>query len=189
MDFVGPINPPSKKKQYIIMRTDYLTKWVETKAIKATTEEKVAQFLRDNIFYIVGYPRELVIDQGSEFTSNLIEDLLTHNRIKHRTSTPYHRQANGMQALLHTEVVQVQRKIWHDKNIKEIKFQEGDMALLYDSRYKDFKGMLRTSWLGPYIVEKCNDNGSILIKTIDDEAIPMFVNEHQLKVYKKPISK
>ena len=44
MDFVGPINPPSRKRSYIIVCTDYLTKWVETKAIKAATEEKVAEF-------------------------------------------------------------------------------------------------------------------------------------------------
>ena len=36
-------------------------------------------------------------------------------------------QLNGfdeqrLQALLHTEVVQLQRKIWHDKNIKEKQF-------------------------------------------------------------------
>ena len=48
MEFIGPINPPSKKKQYIIVCTDYLTKWDETKAIKSTTEEKVAEFLREN---------------------------------------------------------------------------------------------------------------------------------------------
>eukprot|EP00253_Pinus_taeda_P003316 PITA_03316 len=41
MDFVGPINPPSREKYYIIVCTDYLTKWAETKAIKAATEEKV----------------------------------------------------------------------------------------------------------------------------------------------------
>jgi len=40
MDFMGPISPPSKQKQYIIACTDYLTKWVETKAIKVATEEK-----------------------------------------------------------------------------------------------------------------------------------------------------
>eukprot|EP00253_Pinus_taeda_P025005 PITA_25005 len=33
MDFVGLINPPSKQKSYIIVYNDYLTKWVETKAI------------------------------------------------------------------------------------------------------------------------------------------------------------
>eukprot|EP00253_Pinus_taeda_P012524 PITA_12524 len=95
MDFVGPINPPSKEKSYIIVCTDYLMKWEKTKAIKAATEEKVAELSRENIFYKFVYPRELVTDQGSQFTSNLIEDLLTHHKIKHRTSTPYHLQANG----------------------------------------------------------------------------------------------
>jgi len=41
---------------------DYLTKWAETKAIKATTEEKVVEFLRENVFYKFGYTRELIID-------------------------------------------------------------------------------------------------------------------------------
>ena len=43
--------------------------------------------------------------------------------------------------------------------------------------------------MGPYTVEKCNDNGSILIWTIDEEAIPMLVNGHRLKIYMKPLSK
>jgi len=32
--------------------------------------------------------------------------------------------------------------------------------------------------MGPYVVEKCNDNGSVPIRTIDEEAIPMLVNRH-----------
>ena len=87
MDFVGPINPPSKQKSYIIVCIYYLKKWAETKAIKEAIEEKVAEFLRENIFYKFGYLRELVTDQESQFTSNLVEDLLTHHKIKHLTST------------------------------------------------------------------------------------------------------
>ena len=83
-----------------------------------------------------------------------------------------------MKALLHTEIVQLLRKIWHDKHIKEKQFQEGDWALLYDSRYKDFKGKLRTRWLGPYVVERCHDNGLVQIKTIDEEAIQLLGNGH-----------
>lgn len=64
-----------------------------------------------------------------------------------------------MQTLLHIEVIQLHKKVWHDNNIKEKQFQEGDWALLYDSRYKDFKGNLRTRWLGPYVVEICHFNG------------------------------
>ena len=73
MDFIGPIDPPSKQKQYIIVCTKYLTKWVEAKAIKVEREEKVAEFLRENVFYKFGYPRELITDQGSQFTSHMIE--------------------------------------------------------------------------------------------------------------------
>ena len=51
MEFFGPIDPPSKKKKYIIVCTDYLTKRVETKAVKVETEEKVESFLRENVFY------------------------------------------------------------------------------------------------------------------------------------------
>eukprot|EP00253_Pinus_taeda_P016390 PITA_16390 len=125
MDFVGPINPPSKQKSYIIVCTEYLTKWAETKAIKAATKEKVVEFLRENIFYKFGYPRELVTDQGIQFTSNLIEDLLAHHKIKHRTSTPYHPQANGQVKVTNraleeilTKVVSSGKKDWADRLVE-----------------------------------------------------------------------
>jgi len=65
MDFIRLIDPPSGQKNYIIVCTIYLKKWAETKAFKVETKEKVAEFLRENIFYKFGYPREVVIDQGA----------------------------------------------------------------------------------------------------------------------------
>jgi hypothetical protein len=44
-----------------------------------------------------------------------------------------------MKSLFKTEVVQKQRKYWHDEKINHSKFKEGDHALLYDSRFKEFK--------------------------------------------------
>jgi hypothetical protein len=49
------------------------------------------------------------------------------------------------QAAIHqTTLVQQQRAKWHDEFIKEKKFKVGDWALLFDSRYKDFKGKFHT---------------------------------------------
>src|ERR1700728_3033510 len=77
---------------------------------------------KQNIFYKFGYPREIVTDQGSQFTSNLIEYLLAHHIIKHRTSTPYHPQADGqvevtnraLEGIL-TKVVSSSRTDWADR--------------------------------------------------------------------------
>ena len=44
-------------------------------------------------------------------------------------------------------------------------------------------------WLVPYIVEKYFDNGAVQIRTIDEEGIPLLVNGHGIKIYKKPLSK
>jgi hypothetical protein len=42
MDFIGPIDPPSGKKKHILVCTDYLTKWVEVRAMKDAIESNVA---------------------------------------------------------------------------------------------------------------------------------------------------
>jgi len=62
VDFIGPIDPPSGQRKYIIVCSNYLTKWVETKVVKAVTKDKVVEFLRENNFYKFGYPREIVPD-------------------------------------------------------------------------------------------------------------------------------
>lgn len=36
-----------------------------------------------------------MIDQGTKFTSKLVKLITKRYQIKHRTSTPYHPQANG----------------------------------------------------------------------------------------------
>ena len=70
-----------------------------------------------------------------------------------------------------------------------MKFQTGNWALLFDSRYKNFKGKLTTRWLGPYEIVTAFDNGSVRIKTMDDSNISFVVNGHRLRLYQKPISK
>ena len=92
-------------------------------------------------------------------------------------------------ALQHTDMVQQKKARWHDKFIRKKQFQEGDWALLFDSRFKDFIGKLTTRWLGPYEVEQVFDNGSVRICMIDEEKMSFLVNGHRLRLYQKPMSK
>lgn len=41
LDFVGPFNPPSNHKVYILVCTDYVNKWVEVVALSKATKEAV----------------------------------------------------------------------------------------------------------------------------------------------------
>eukprot|EP00253_Pinus_taeda_P015881 PITA_15881 len=50
LDFIGPINPPSNQRIYILVCTDYMTKWVEAKALIRANEEVVLAFLFEEIF-------------------------------------------------------------------------------------------------------------------------------------------
>jgi hypothetical protein len=43
--------------------------------------------------------------------------------------------------------------------------------------------------MGPYEIDTVYDNGSIKIKTIDEQQTPLLVNGHWLRIYNKPLSK
>lgn len=75
LDFVGPINPPSNGKRYILVCTENVTKWMETKAVPRATEDTVVTFLFEEIFVRYRVPRQIVTDQGTQFISKLVRDL------------------------------------------------------------------------------------------------------------------
>ena len=56
LDFVGPINPSSQKKSYILVCTDYVIKWVKEKALTRATEQDVYDFMFQDFFFALGYP-------------------------------------------------------------------------------------------------------------------------------------
>lgn len=52
MFFIRPIDPPLGNKKHIIVCTDYLTKWAETKVVMVATEGKAIYFLREYILQV-----------------------------------------------------------------------------------------------------------------------------------------
>ncbi|CAL2229377.1 unnamed protein product [Prunus armeniaca] len=50
MDLIGKIYPTSSKQNcFIIVATDYFTKWVEAKPVKSTTSQEIITFLEEQI--------------------------------------------------------------------------------------------------------------------------------------------
>ena len=95
IEFVGTLNPPSQQKVHILVCTNYVTKWVEAKAVGKATNQVVLDFLFEEFFARYGTPREIVSDGGAQFTSHMIAKLMQKYGVKHRVTSPYHPQGNG----------------------------------------------------------------------------------------------
>ena len=96
IDYVGPITPASKHgKSYIIVATDYLTKWSEARAVRRDDARSTATFLIESIICRFGAPAELVSDRGTHFLNDVVEDLTAYFHIRHDKTTPYKPSTNG----------------------------------------------------------------------------------------------
>ena len=92
---MGPFRNTGKHK-YIIAATDYVTKWVEAKALTDNTAKKTVKFIYEHIITKHSCPLELVSDQGSHFLNETMEALIrVFHQTKHRKSTTYYPRCNG----------------------------------------------------------------------------------------------
>ena len=65
LDFIGPINPPSNSgHKWILVATDYFTRWTEAVALKDATESSVVEFL-DGIVTRFGAPSTIILDNAN----------------------------------------------------------------------------------------------------------------------------
>jgi hypothetical protein len=62
---------------------------------KTITGEETSKLFLDNIYHIHGLPNDIVLDRGTQFTSNFWRGLFQLLNVKINLSTVYHPQTNG----------------------------------------------------------------------------------------------
>ena len=96
VDFVGPISPLSERgNRYILTIVDYGKRYPEAVPLKGIEAERVAEALWD-IWTRTGIPREVLTDRGTQFMSDVTQQVNLLLSIKGMATTPYHAQCNGL---------------------------------------------------------------------------------------------
>ena len=96
MDYIGPLEPPSAQgHKYCLCIVDSCTRWSYVYLLKSVTVKAVCDALLD-LFVNVCAPKVIVSDCGTNFTSQLTQEMLRKLGCVPRFNTPGHPKASGM---------------------------------------------------------------------------------------------
>jgi transposase InsO family protein len=95
MDFTGPLPTSIHGNRYVISLTDYLSKYVISKAVANDSAATAAEFLVETSLEF-GPPQQIQTDRGTHFTAQVFEGVSKKLGCKHTISTPYHPQSQGV---------------------------------------------------------------------------------------------
>nr|GEW16845.1 reverse transcriptase domain-containing protein [Tanacetum cinerariifolium] len=93
-DTMAQVTQPRRGSKYILVAVDYLSKWVEAKALPTNDARVVCKFLK-NLFTRFGNPRAIISDRGTHFCNNQFAKVMLKFGITHRLATLYHPQRSG----------------------------------------------------------------------------------------------
>uniref|UniRef100_A0A2N9GLC3 Integrase catalytic domain-containing protein n=1 Tax=Fagus sylvatica TaxID=28930 RepID=A0A2N9GLC3_FAGSY len=95
MDLVGPLPRAMGNRRWLIVATDYFTKWVEAKPLANIRDKDSIKFVWKNIITRFGIPKTIVSDNGSQFNSKPFTKYCLELGIRNVYSSPAYPQSNG----------------------------------------------------------------------------------------------
>nr|GEW21641.1 reverse transcriptase domain-containing protein [Tanacetum cinerariifolium] len=81
IDFMGPF-PSSRGNRYILVAIDYLSNWVEVKALPTNDARVVVKFLK-SLFSRFKTPRAIISDRGTHFCNDKFDKKLVYGKSCH----------------------------------------------------------------------------------------------------------
>ena len=95
LDIVGPFPKVTGNQRWLLVGTDYFTKWVEAEPLSNIRDLDAKKFVWKNIITRFGIPHILISDNGLQFDSKVFRRYYYELGIRNRYSTPAYPQGNG----------------------------------------------------------------------------------------------
>nr|GEU58820.1 hypothetical protein [Tanacetum cinerariifolium] len=93
-NLVTLVNVRENSCNYILVAVDYLSKWVEAKALPTNDARVVCKLLK-SLFARFGTPRAIISDRGMHFCNDQFTKVMLKYDVTHRLATAYHPQTSG----------------------------------------------------------------------------------------------
>ena len=172
MDILGPLPVTNDGNRYIIVFSDYYTRWPEAFALPSIEAPRIAQLLVDEIVARHSAPRTLLSDRGPNFLATIVKEVCNLINTRRQHTTAYHPQTDGLVERFNATLteglsmyVSSNQKDW-DKHIPMVLFAyrvspnattgESPFYLLYGREPRlpiDAALLLPTSNLSPSVAE------------------------------------
>ena len=105
-------------KKYLLVCTNYFTKWVEAEPLANIRDVDVKRFIWKNIVIRFGMPYAFISDNGLQFDSKAFKKYYSDLGIKNRYSTPAYPHGNGQAETVNKVIVNGLKKRLDDVNGK-----------------------------------------------------------------------
>ena len=105
MDIVGHFLKAVRNKIYLLVGTDYFTKWVKAELLANIRDVDAKRFVWKNIITRFGIPQTLISDNGLQFDSKAFRRYYCDLGIMNRYSTPAYPQGNGQAEVVNKVIV------------------------------------------------------------------------------------
>lgn len=92
----GELPMTERCNKYILVISDYFTKWTESFAMPNMEAKACAKILVEEVIALFGVPNKIHSDQGRQFESRLFAEMCEIPQIEKTRTTPYHPQSDGM---------------------------------------------------------------------------------------------
>ena len=108
MDFLGPLKTTNNNNRYILVVTDYLTRFSVMYALPDRTADQVTKSIKSFIA-LHDVPAVIISDNAAEFVGNLLKNLCISHNINKIEVSPFHPQSNGLVERINAKIIRIMK--------------------------------------------------------------------------------
>ncbi|XP_078240795.1 uncharacterized protein LOC144586395 [Pogona vitticeps] len=185
IDIVGPLTKSAGGHTHILVLIDYATRYPEAVPLRSTTAKVIARELMQ-VFTRLGFPKEILTDQGSNFMSLTLKEMWKLLDVDPVHTSVYHPQTNGLVERFNKTLKGMLRKLvmekprrWHllvaplmfaVREVPQASTGFSPFEMIYGWNPRGILDLIKEKW------ESGSDNSQITVKHV------LEMREHLRKV-------